>query len=43
MRAPDLDALLRQDQQDAITLKVSQTPEFFVNGRPAAASAASPA
>jgi protein-disulfide isomerase len=34
MRAPELDALLRQEQQDAITLKVSQTPEFFVNGRP---------
>jgi len=34
MRAPALDQLLSQDLQDAGTLKVSQTPEFFVNGRP---------
>ena len=34
MRAPELDQLLRQEHQDAVTLKVSQTPEFFVNGRP---------
>ncbi len=34
MRAPELDQLLRQELQDAKTLGVSQTPEFFVNGRP---------
>jgi protein-disulfide isomerase len=34
MRAPELDQLLGQEHQDAVTLKVSQTPEFFVNGRP---------
>lgn len=34
LRAPELDALLRQDLQDAVTLGVAQTPEFFVNGRP---------
>lgn len=34
MQAPELDRLLQQDMQDAATLKVSQTPEFFVNGRP---------
>jgi protein-disulfide isomerase len=34
MRAPELDALLKQDLQDAVTLNVAQTPEFFVNGRP---------
>ena len=34
MRAPELDQLLRQDLQDAVALGVSQTPEFFVNGRP---------
>lgn len=34
MRAPALDQVLRQDLQDAKTLNVAQTPEFFVNGRP---------
>lgn len=34
MRAPELDQLLRQELQDAATLGVSQTPEFFVNGEP---------
>jgi hypothetical protein len=31
-----MDVLLRieQDKKDAILLKVSQTPEYFVNGRP---------
>ncbi len=34
MRSPELDQLIRQDLQDAGTLKVTQTPEFFVNGQP---------
>jgi protein-disulfide isomerase len=34
MSAPELAKLLQQDLQDAVTLKVAQTPEFFVNGRP---------
>ena len=31
-----MDVLLRinQEKKDAILLKVSQTPEYFVNGRP---------
>ena len=27
-------ARMEQDQKDAVTLKVSATPEYFVNGRP---------
>jgi protein-disulfide isomerase len=34
MTAPDLQQAIAQDLQDANTLGVSQTPEFFVNGRP---------
>jgi len=36
MAAPELDALIKQDMQDAGTLKISRTPEFFVNGKPLA-------
>jgi hypothetical protein len=25
---------MEQDKNDAVTLKVSKTPEYFVNGRP---------
>jgi protein-disulfide isomerase len=34
MGSPEIAKLIQQDLQDAVTLKVSQTPEFFVNGRP---------
>lgn len=34
MQSPALDELVRQDLKDAVTLNVTQTPEFFVNGRP---------
>jgi protein-disulfide isomerase len=34
MTAPDLQQALAQDMADANTLGVSQTPEYFVNGRP---------
>ncbi len=34
MQAPELAGLIRQDIQDAVTLNVTKTPEFFVNGRP---------
>jgi protein-disulfide isomerase len=34
MTAPDLQQALAQDLGDANTLGVSQTPEYFVNGRP---------
>jgi protein-disulfide isomerase len=34
MQIPALDELVRQDLKDAVTLNVTQTPEFFVNGRP---------
>ena len=34
MAAPDLVRLLKQDMDDAIALKVTRTPEFFVNRRP---------
>ncbi len=32
--SPEVAAAVRQDTQDAITLNVTKTPEFFVNGRP---------
>ena len=32
--APDLQQAIAQDLQDANTLGISQTPEYFVNGRP---------
>lgn len=34
LTAPDLQQALAQDLSDANTLGVSQTPEYFVNGRP---------
>lgn len=32
--APDIEKLIAQDLADAQTLKVTKTPEFFVNGQP---------
>ncbi len=34
MKAPEIARLIAQDLEDARTLQVSKTPEFFVNGRP---------
>jgi protein-disulfide isomerase len=34
MSSPEVLARIEKDQADAITLKVSATPEYFVNGRP---------
>ena len=34
MQSPAVAARMQKDQQDAVTLKVSATPEYFVNGRP---------
>jgi protein-disulfide isomerase len=34
MAAPDLVRLLKQDMDDAKALRVTRTPEFFVNGKP---------
>lgn len=34
LTAPDLQQAITQDLKDANTLGVSQTPEYFVNGRP---------
>ena len=34
MASPDLARLIKQDMDDAISLKVTRTPEFFVNRRP---------
>ena len=34
MNAPDVLQRIEQDKQDAILLKISATPEYFVNGRP---------
>ena len=34
MNAPEIARLIAQDLEDARTLKVSKTPEFFVNGKP---------
>jgi protein-disulfide isomerase len=34
MQAADIERAVRQDVEDAKTLNVTQTPEFFVNGRP---------
>jgi protein-disulfide isomerase len=34
MAAPDLVRVLKQDMDDAKALKVTRTPEFFVNGKP---------
>ena len=34
MNAPEVDAVIAQDLDDAKALKVEKTPEFFVNGQP---------
>lgn len=34
MNAPEITRLIAQDLEDARTLNVSKTPEFFVNGKP---------
>jgi protein-disulfide isomerase len=34
MQSPDIARLISQDLEDAKTLNVTQTPEYFVNGRP---------
>lgn len=34
LTAPDLQQAIAQDLNDANTLRVTQTPEYFVNGRP---------
>lgn len=34
MNAPEITRLIAQDLQDARTLNVTKTPEFFVNGKP---------
>jgi protein-disulfide isomerase len=34
LTAPDLQQAIAQDLKDANTLRVTQTPEYFVNGRP---------
>ena len=34
MESPDIGRLIQQDMQDAVTLNVTKTPEFFVNGKP---------
>jgi protein-disulfide isomerase len=34
MAAPEITAVIEQDLLDAQTLKVSKTPDFFVNGKP---------
>ena len=34
MNSPEVAQLVQQDASDAITMKVTATPEYFVNGRP---------
>lgn len=34
MNAPEVAWRMEQDKQDSVLLKVSKTPEYFVNGRP---------
>ncbi len=34
MNSPEVTQLVQQDANDAITMKVTATPEYFVNGRP---------
>lgn len=34
MQAPEVTRIIQQDIQDAVSLNVTKTPEFFVNGRP---------
>ena len=33
MASPQLAQLIKQDMHDAVTLKISRTPEFLVNGK----------
>jgi len=34
MRTPEIDERIRRDRTDAMTVKVTATPEYYVNGRP---------
>jgi len=34
LMSPEIDSVIRQDLADAKTLKVTMTPEYFVNGKP---------
>ena len=34
MNAPEVTQRMEQDRNDAMALKVTATPEYFVNGRP---------
>jgi protein-disulfide isomerase len=34
MQSPEVDARIRQDRADAATVRVTATPEYYVNGRP---------
>jgi len=34
MKSPDITKIIQQDMEDVKALKVSKTPEFFVNGKP---------
>lgn len=34
MQSAEIDRVIQQDLEDAVALNVTQTPEFFVNGRP---------
>jgi protein-disulfide isomerase len=34
MNAPEVLQRMEQDRNDAVALKVTATPEYFVNGRP---------
>ena len=34
MAAPEISQVIAQDIEDAQTLNVTKTPEFFVNGKP---------
>ena len=34
MNAPEVAQRMEQDRNDAVALKVTATPEYFVNGRP---------
>jgi len=34
MNSPEVAQRIQQDANDAVTMKVTATPEYFVNGRP---------
>lgn len=34
MRSPEIDERIRRDRMDAVKVKVTATPEYYVNGRP---------